>query len=489
MINDKIGRNDPCFCDSGKKYKKCCMKEHSVATSTNVYNHAWAKLRTAEGTIVDKHLMPYIDKILSKEAMIRASEDSGFVKLSEHMPEHDKSVLFTNFFIPWLCFNWIPQDNFGLDKFAADKTIAQNYAQNYQNKLTSFEKRVLAAINEGYYSFYSVLEVEPGQSLVVKDIILKITHTIKERQGTKTLKRGDIIFTRILTLDEQAIFIGMAPFTIPIQYHLDLIDFKKWLVTENNDHDLTPIALRNEFTLALREFFVRIMCEAFNKLLPKLANTDGDPLQFSKTHFRLTITPEQALQQLLPLTLTKNAKGFLADAKRNQAGLIKQISFDWLKRSNKLDKSWKNTVMGNITLENGTLILETNSNRCTEKGKELLTKYLGDAIIFQQTLMESPEHVLRKSPKNPIKNLKESELMAPPEVQEQVKQMLRKHWDNWFDQPIPILDNETPREAAKTEIGKEKLNALLLQYERRDQESSNNIKTDIEYLRQQLALD
>ena len=24
--NEKIGRNDPCFCGSGKKYKKCCSK-------------------------------------------------------------------------------------------------------------------------------------------------------------------------------------------------------------------------------------------------------------------------------------------------------------------------------------------------------------------------------------------------------------------------------------------------------------------------------
>jgi len=489
MINDKIGRNDPCFCGSGKKYKKCCMKEHSVVTSTNIYDLAWAKLRTAEGTIVDKHLMPYIDKILPKEAMERASEAFGFAKVLEHMPEHDKGMLFTNFFGPWLCFSWIPRDNFGLDKFAADKTIAQNYAQNYQNKLNSFEKRVLTAVNDGYYSFYSVLEVEPGQSLVVKDLMLETTHTVKERQGTQSLKRGDVIFTRILTLDEQAIFIGMAPFTVPMQYHLDLIDFKKWLITENNDHALTPIALRNDFALTLHEFFMRILCEAFNKPLPKLANTDGDPLQFSKTHFKLTIAPEQALQQLLPLTLTKNAKGFLADAKRNQAGLIKSISFDWLKRGNKQNKSWKNTVMGNITLENGKLILATNSNQRTEKGKELLVKYLGDAIIFQQTLMESPEHVLRKAPKTPTKNLKESELMALPEVQEQIKQMMRKHWDSWFDQPIPMLGNETPREAAKTETGKEKLNALLLQYECQDQESSNNIKTDIEYLRQQLALD
>jgi len=25
-VEDKIGRNDPCPCGSGKKYKKCCMK-------------------------------------------------------------------------------------------------------------------------------------------------------------------------------------------------------------------------------------------------------------------------------------------------------------------------------------------------------------------------------------------------------------------------------------------------------------------------------
>lgn len=24
-MNEKIGRNDPCFCGSGKKYKNCCI--------------------------------------------------------------------------------------------------------------------------------------------------------------------------------------------------------------------------------------------------------------------------------------------------------------------------------------------------------------------------------------------------------------------------------------------------------------------------------
>ena len=30
----KIGRNDPCYCGSGKKYKKCCMGIYRGSTST-----------------------------------------------------------------------------------------------------------------------------------------------------------------------------------------------------------------------------------------------------------------------------------------------------------------------------------------------------------------------------------------------------------------------------------------------------------------------
>jgi len=28
-IGDKLGRNDPCFCGSGKKFKRCCMSEEA----------------------------------------------------------------------------------------------------------------------------------------------------------------------------------------------------------------------------------------------------------------------------------------------------------------------------------------------------------------------------------------------------------------------------------------------------------------------------
>ncbi len=32
-MNGKIGRNDPCICGSGRKYKKCCMGNDGASSS------------------------------------------------------------------------------------------------------------------------------------------------------------------------------------------------------------------------------------------------------------------------------------------------------------------------------------------------------------------------------------------------------------------------------------------------------------------------
>ena len=85
----------------------------------------------------------------------------------------------------------------------------------------------------------------------------------------------------------------------------------------------------------------------------------------------------------------------------------------------------------------------------------------------------------------------DEQLNALPEVQEKLKKMSEAHWENWFEMPIPALANQTPREAANSQAGKERLEALLLQYERYDLERNSKtamFKADIPFLRQQLGL-
>jgi len=146
--------------------------------------------------------------------------------------------------------------------------------------------------------------------------------------------------------------------------------------------------------------------------------------------------------------------------------------------------------MGRVTLEQDRLILETNSNKHLEKGKKLVTKYLGDAACFQQTLIESAAEKLQSAQKSTNSTSIEPQLLEAPEVQAQLKAMMKAHWDNWFNEPIPMLGNKTPRQAAKTKAGQEKLGALLAHYDRMDKDAGENnlLKVDINYLRKELGL-
>lgn len=491
-MNNQQGRNDQCSCGSGKKYKKCCLATSSpTSVSSEIIDFAWKKLRQLEGAVIDKHLAPYVIKTLPGDVMHWAMDDC----LPKDLPEEiDRGQLFHQFLMPWIFFNWIPDEDFGLENFDPEITLAENYLQSHKAKLRSDELRFIEAMISTFYSFYAILEVEKDQALHVKDILLGTEHHIKERQGTHYLKRGDIVFGRILTLDNQSIFVGLAPFILPPQHHIALLDFKKWLIEENDGKPLDNNALRNELDLKLYDYFFDAIIEAYNKPLPKLVNTDGELFQPTTSHFKLMQSPQDTLNRLMSMTLSDDPEDFLQDAKRTKTGKITQIQFQWLKKGNKKHKDWDNTVYGDVIIQEGKLILKTNSVKRAEKGKKLLAKLLGNSIEFQKTLIESLQHTMKSlSQTKKDQNSEDAGKLNPmdiPEIQEQIKAMAKAHWESWFDQSLPALANKTPREAAKTEEGCEQLDALLLQFERMDEKRDKNdpFRADIDFIKKVLKL-
>jgi len=53
---------------------------------------------------------------------------------------------------------------------------------------------------------------------------------------------------------------------------------------------------------------------------------------------------------------------------------------------------------------------------------------------------------------------------ALPEVQEALRAFMARHWEAWLDTKLPALRFETPREAAKTPAGRERLEALFADF-------------------------
>src|SRR5262249_54923921 len=83
-------------------------------------------------------------------------------------------------------------------------------------------------------------------------------------------------------------------------------------------------------------------------------------------------------------------------------------------------------------------------------------------------------------------------LCQQPVLQDQFPVRAKAPGKHGFDKSIPALGNQTPRQAVKTEKGCERLEALLIHYERYDRDRGrsyeNPFKADIAYLKSVLAV-
>jgi len=62
------------------------------------------------------------------------------------------------------------------------------------------------------------------------------------------------------------------------------------------------------------------------------------------------------------------------------------------------------------------------------------------------------------------------------------------HREAWYNEGIPALNNETPLQVARTESGRERLEALLLEYERNNERVDPHLQVDIAAMRSRLSL-
>ena len=64
-------------------------------------------------------------------------------------------------------------------------------------------------------------------------------------------------------------------------------------------------------------------------------------------------------------------------------------------------------------------------------------------------------------------------LEPPPEAKAYLEEAIRCHYEEWVDRPLPALDGQTPREATKETLGRERLTDLLRVMEYMDQRGSH----------------
>ncbi|GJL49539.1 MAG: hypothetical protein NPIRA01_07660 [Nitrospirales bacterium] len=479
---EKHGRNDPCPCGSGKKYKKCCLSKESAP----IASLAWLKMRRTEGELIPI-LLKHADKYYGPEALVEAWDEFSLwddVPLDpSSQPELDTA------FLPWFVFNWIP-DNAEIEEteHIPEMPVAQHYLEAKGSRLDEFQQCFIKEICSQAYSFFMVTDVEPGESLTLRDLILGREVTVHERQASSTLPKASIIFTRIITMDDASIMVGCAPTVIPPIYHSDFIDVRENLAEKFPNDDQSFLF---EYDIELRTMYYDIREELSHPSLPQLHNTDGDYLQLTKLSYTLTCTPRQALDALITLSMIEDADELAQDGNQDERGDLVSIEFPWLKKGGQQHASWDNTVMGHIVINHDQLTIEVNSQERADMIKQELEFLLGNQAIFRNAVIESSEKMLEEianhSPDTSLSDESHKELQETPEVQAQLQEMSEHHWQTWLDTPLPALKSQTPREAAKTETGRERLQVLFWQFETQNT-SLQSLTPDVDTLRQALGM-
>ena len=459
----KPGRNDPCLCGSGKKYKQCCLLAQEAVPPEDLH---WRRVRRAiEGLAAE--LLKFSEHRCGATGLGEAWDTFMLWEGEPFAPESPHMSVF----MPWFFFDWTPDpmDTEVKPEARDSLTLGQAYLRDKGKRLDPLLVHYIEASCAAPFSFYEIASSKPGISLTLRDILSGEQLEVTERSASRIAKTGDILFAKLAVLDRLIMLEGCSPVAIPPSYKGPILELRKKI--QKRKLPFTP-ALIKEYDLEMLDIYHELTEPLLNPRMPELQNTDGEPLVFHQLIYDLACSPRETLDTLRQLNLTEDDKSILSGAEFDPSGELRKIEFAWEKPGNKMHKNWNNTILGRLRIEGSTLTAEVNSEKRAQKFKAIMAELLPGKARYKTTVIQSPQSMLARSEKeglSPQARRREQEaedLNALPEVQAHLTEMLRQHYRDWPHEKLPILKGKTPLQAVKTHDGREMVEALIVELER-----------------------
>lgn len=300
---------------------------------------------------------------------------------------------------------------------------------------------------------------------------------VLEKRGSQGLRQWDRIATRVIPLRQHSVISGTlmvfdhrtseallaaldrarkkAPRDVAaVAQELGISTDEKALAAE-----LTPDLLLGQAAFMVTNYWLDDALKAAQgRDRPDMVNTEGDPIAFTLLHFPLlpgvTVDAVRRALATIPALRQENA-GFwnwLADPgtrpqtvpRRPQAKTFITTMDDG------------SLVLGTVTLKGRRLTMEANSATRAARGKALLEPVLAGLVGPPLTEHSDLERMLAEDrPPPPPSGL------SPEQERALIHQGLDDHYRRVLDEPIPALGGKSPRAAAKTPKGREKVAAWL----------------------------
>lgn len=455
MSTAKPRRNDPCLCGSGKKYKNCCLvAERQRAESPDEI--AWRRVRRAIGG-VSQLLFEFVAEVYGPEAIEQAWDEF----MVWEGPPFDRESPLLPLFMPWVYHAWEPdplEEDIVVPQALQERAPTRVFLERRGARLEPLLERYLEVCLEAPFSFHEILRCDAGRGFRTRCVLTGDEHEVREATASRTLGVGDVVYGQLVRIEGIVVLEACSPYALTLMDKVAIIELREQIEAMAKRHPGRRNGLR-EWEIEIRELYLRLIHRFLEPRPPVLHNTDGELIRMQCMTFDVA-DPERALAALAQLMPgTDNV-----ELVRSPDGRLERASFSWLEPGNRAQPMWESTVLGHVELSPERLVAHANSDERAVKLRAALERALGGLARLRSTEVIDPAG-LDFEPEHD--DAPDEDLAAEPEVRAHLSRMLEKHYDDWVTQELPVLDGRKPIDVIREPHGREKIEALVADMERR----------------------
>jgi hypothetical protein len=358
------------------------------------------------------------------------------------------------------------------------RNIADDYLRRRGWKESAATRDYIAGLRRSVMSLYEVSTLVPGESMVLRDLVRGGEPVrVMEKRGSQGLRQWDRVATRVIPLRQHAVASGTlmvfdhrtseallaalrrvrkkAPRDVAaVALELGITTDEKALAAE-----FTPELLLAQASFMFTSFWLDAALKAAQgRDRPEMINTEGDPIAFTLLHFPLRpgVTAVQVRRALAGVSaLRQENAGFwnwLAEPVTKPKSVPRRPGTQAFIST--MDDGA--LVLGTVSLKGRRLTLEANSVARAARGKALLEPVLAGLVGPPLTEHTDLDQALAEERPPPAPTD-----LSPEQERALVHQTLDEHYRRVLDEPIPALGGKSPRAAARTPKGREKVAVWL----------------------------
>ena len=178
----KVGRNDPCPCGSGKKYKQCCMLRDRVEQTQEMTAHRSYEalldqlIVFAQGPSLTLDTVSAFNLFWNGRYSARATQFLDKVDLLR--------------FFDWYAFDCLT--------WQAQKPVIALFQESAGSRLSPGERELLTSWQETVMSLYRIEAVKAGEFFVLQDSIQDVRMQVADSLLSRVARKDDLIIGRVL---------------------------------------------------------------------------------------------------------------------------------------------------------------------------------------------------------------------------------------------------------------------------------------------------